>query len=340
MQADNPNNVTPLDAPDVPGLTFRLFRGDEDYPEVLRINSESKIADGLGHDLHTLETLKHVYGSGGDFNPQKDLLFAEINGSVVAFARVFRSRELDGSRVYTQIVFVLPEWRGKGIEQALLRWAQTRSQEREASEQDGAEAYMSTDIASNSKWLAQAVEAEGYEPVRYLFHMGTEDLDHIPDAPMPEGLELRPAKPEHYRAIWEAEVEAFRDHWGAHETSEQDYEDWLKYPLIQPDMWVVAWDGDQVAGSILNFINPDYNERMGRQMGYTEDISVRRPWRRKGLARAMLSQSMKLHKAMGMTQTLLSVDTQNPSGALQLYESMGYRVLSTDTTYRKPISRA
>jgi mycothiol synthase len=62
---------------------------------------------------------------------------------------------------------------------------------------------------------------------------------------------------------------------------------------------------------------------------------VRRPWRRRGLARAMLARSMKLHKEQGMTQTGLGVDTQNPSGALQLYESMGYEVVDTETTYQK-----
>ena len=185
--------------------------------------------------------------------------------------------------------------------------------------------------------LDNLIGAEGYEPVRYEFHMETADLDHIPDAPMPDGLEVRPAKPEHYRAIWEASTEAFGDHWGQPELEEEDFQSWLNDPQNQPELWMVAWDGDQVAGSILNFINHDYNARMGRKLGYTEIISVCRPWRRKGLARALLARSMKLHKENGMLQTALGVDTQNPTGALALYESMGYKVVSHSTTYRKPL---
>jgi ribosomal protein S18 acetylase RimI-like enzyme len=132
-------------------------------------------------------------------------------------------------------------------------------------------------------------------------------------------------------------VEAFRDHWGATEQTEDSYGEWLKHPANQPGLWVVAWDGDQVAGSILNFVHREYNERTGRKLGYTENISVRRPWRRKGVARAMLAQSMWMFREMGMTQTALGVDTQNPSGALKLYESMGYKVISHSTNYRKKL---
>ncbi len=167
--------------------------------------------------------------------------------------------------------------------------------------------------------------------------MQTPDLDHIPDVPMPEGLEVRPVKPEHYRAIWEATTEAFRDHWGAGDAEEEEFETWINHPLIQPDIWMVAWDGDQVAGSILNYISHDYNARTGRKLGYTETISVRRPWRRRGLARALLARSMQMHKELGMEQTALGVDTENPSGALKLYESMGYMVINKETVYRKKL---
>src|SRR5262249_958325 len=157
----------------------------------------------------------------------------------------------------------------------------------------------------------------GYAAVRYEFRMETPDLDHIPDAPLPSGFEVRPARPEHYHAIWQASAEAFLDHWGASAPDEAEYEKRLNDPSQQPDLWVVAWAGDEVAGSILNYIHHEHNARSGRRLGYTESISVRRPWRRHGLARALLARSMQLHKSWGMTQTALGVDTENPSGALR-----------------------
>ncbi len=332
------------DVPAIEGLTFRHFRGDEDYPGILAVNNASKIADGLEHDLHTLETIKYTYSTTTDHDPYKDMLIAEMavpglqgdepGGRMVAYNRVFLERQLDGSRVYYHFGFVLPEWRGKGLGRAMIRWIEGRARETEAAQESQAKAFVSSVAHSRSTGLENLLKSEGYEPVRYEFHMRTPDLDHIPDVPMPEGLEVRPVKPEHYHAIWEASTEAFRDHWGATEDDES-FDVWINHPLNQPELWMVAWDGDQVAGSILNFINHQYNKLTGSKLGYTETISVRRPWRRRGLARALLARSMKMHKDHGMTQTGLGVDTQNPSGALQLYESMGYQVVDTETAYRK-----
>jgi GNAT superfamily N-acetyltransferase len=335
IETTSDKTVSPPEAPTIDGLTFRHFRGDEDYPGILHVNNASKIADGLEHDLHTLETIKHTYESSPNHDPYKDVLIAEINGEMVAYNRVFCERQLEGDRVYLHFGFVLPEWRSKGIGHAMIHWAEDRAREVDAGGQREGTSYISSVVYSSMAGLENLLKGEGYEPVRYEFHMRTPDLDHIPDVPMPEGLEVRPVKPEQYRAIFDANQEAFRDHWGATENEEGDFESWMSHPLNQPDLWVVAWDGDQVAGSILNYVNHEYNRISGSKLGYTEAISVRRPWRRRGLARAMLARSMQLHKELGMTQTGLGVDTQNPSGALQLYESMGYQVIDTQTVYRK-----
>ena len=324
-------------APDIPGLRFRNFRGDEDYPAMLEVNNGSKVVDDLGHDLHTLDTIRYVYGTTPNHDPLHDVLIAEVDGKMVAFNRVFWYSELDGDRIYMHFGFVLPEWRGKGLGRRMIRWAEDRAREIDAAQSDKAPALLETSAYISQPAIENLLREAGYEPVRYEYHMMTEDLEHIPEVPMPEGLEVRPALPEHYHAIWHANAEAFQDHWGATPIDEQDFANMMKDPLVDPSLWMVAWDGDQVAGSILNFINHDFNKRTGRKLGYTESISVRRPWRRKGLARALLARSMDMFKKMGMTQTALGVDTQNPSGALQLYESMGYKVISQSTVYRKPL---
>ena len=79
---------------------------------------------------------------------------------------------------------------------------------------------------------------EGYAPLRYGYEM-TRPLDDptpIFDFRLPTGFEVRPSKPEHHRAVWEADVEAFRDHNGFSEPGESQYEAWRKDPLcFQPD---------------------------------------------------------------------------------------------------------
>jgi ribosomal protein S18 acetylase RimI-like enzyme len=168
------------------------------------------------------------------------------------------------------------------------------------------------------------------------------NLDDIPAAPMPPGLEVRPVQTEHLRAIWDADLEAFRDHWGEEVHTEGDYQRWLKIPECQPEIWKVAWDThtNEVAGMVLGFIDHAQNARFQRRRGWTENISVRRPWRKRGLAHALIAESLRELKARGMLEAALGVDTENLTGALRLYESMGFRSVRRDALWRKRISPA
>lgn len=167
--------------------------------------------------------------------------------------------------------------------------------------------------------------AGGYVPVRYDFEMVRPTLDDLPNAPLPEGLEIREVRSDQLRTIWEAEVEAFRDHWGAGLPTEEEYQQFITDP-VQTDtsLWRVAWEGDQVAGMVRSYINVHENEAYRRKRGWVENISVRRPWRRRGLARALIAASFPLLRARGMTEGALGVDSENPSGALGVYETCGF----------------
>jgi len=163
------------------------------------------------------------------------------------------------------------------------------------------------------------------------------DLEDIPEAPLPEGLVVRTPREDEMRKVWEAEEEAFRDHLGAAPPGESDYDGFLSFPYNDPTLWRIAWDGDEVAGQVRSYINGPENEAMGRRRGYTESISVRRPYRRRGLARALIVQSLHAVKERGMEEAALGVLTENLHGAFRLYESCGFRVVHSWTTLRKPL---
>ena len=178
------------------------------------------------------------------------------------------------------------------------------------------------------------LERADYQPVRYFHEMVRPSLDDIPDLPLPDGLEMRPALPEHYRAIWASVDETSQDEWGY---TGEDYETWLNnMSQFQPHLWQIAWDSatQQVAGHVLTFIDHEQNEKFKRKRGYTEGIGVGRAWRRRGLARALIARSLQAQKAEGMTESALAADSENVS--TRLYESCGFRVVRRDTIYRKP----
>ena len=159
----------------------------------------------------------------------------------------------------------------------------------------------------------------------------------IPEAPLPDGLEVRPVVESDHRRIWDADIEAFRDHWEAAVRTEEDYLGWFATPEIDTSMWRVAWAGDEVAGSVMTFIFPEENARLGVKRGWLEHISVRRPWRKHGLAGALIAQSLHVLRDRGMDEAALGVDAENVSGALRLYERFGFRRYRMGISYRKPL---
>jgi mycothiol synthase len=108
-------------------------------------------------------------------------------------------------------------------------------------------------------------------------------------------------------------------------------------PELDTSLWRVGWDGDEVAGSVMNFIYPAENDALGLRRGWLDHVSVRRPWRRRGLASALIAESMRALRDAGMTQAALGVDAENPTGALPVYENLGFRRARTGVQYRKPI---
>ena len=324
------------DSPPIPGLTFRRFRGEKNYPAIVAVIEGSKETDQIDH-TDTVEDVACAYRHLVNCDPYKDTLFVEMKDEVIGYARVWWIPRSDGMRSYCHFALLLPRWRGQTIRRAMLRHNERRLKKiASVHPKDGPRFFEVWAGDAEVDWVSLLLD-EGYKPVRYSFEMVRPNLDNIPNLPLPKGLEVRPAKPEHFRKIWDAEAEAFQDHWGATQWRDEWFEQWQEQPIFNPKLWQVAWDGDEVAGMILNFINEEENREYNRKRGYTETISVRRPWRRKGLAHALLARSFKVLKNQGMTEAALSVDAENISGALHLYESMGFRTVKRHAIYRKPL---
>jgi len=324
------------DLPDVPGLAFRGFRGDEDFPHIARVLNDACAADGIDRVERT-EDVERTYAHMDNCDPLTDMVFAEIDGDPVAYGRVTWWTELTGIRRLMPFCFVHPDARGRGIGAAMLAHNETRLTEIAAEHPaDGEQTFevFHTDTEEGARAL---YDQSGYRPVLYAIDMVRPDLHDIPDAPLPEGLVVRTPTDSEMRKVWEADVEAFRDHIGASEGTENDYRQFLEFPWNEPTLWRVAWDGEEIAGQVRSFVDSHHNEQFGRKRGFTENISVRSAYRRRGLARALLVQSLRAARDGGMTEAALSVQTENPQGAFRLYESVGFRRVRTWTTMYKPL---
>ncbi len=323
--------------PAIPGLSFRGFAGEGDYPKMLAVIEAGKHVDQVERS-DTLDDIRRNYSHLTNSDPYQDMLFAEINDEVIGYNRVWWEKQEDGTLLYNVVGFLNPDWRRKGIGTAMLQHAEARMRQIAAIHPENGEKFFQVWANGSEHGLQALLASQGYRPARYFCEMTRDINEPLPEAPMPPGLEVRPVTEAHYRPIFEAANEAFRDHWGFVErTFEEEFPHWIENPDFNPSLWKVAWDGDQIAGMVQNFINAGENAEYNRKRGYTEGISTRRPWRKLGLARSLLVQSIAMFKEMGMSETALGVDAENLSGALKLYQSVGYKEVKRSMSYRKPL---
>lgn len=327
----------PAEATAVPGLRFRHYLGEDDLPAMLRVYTAAHAADGL-QEVTTLEQLKLNYATLVNCDPARDIVLAEVDGELVAYARVFWTDLVEGGRSYENFGFVHPDWRGRGIGTAMHRHNEERLREIAAGHPGVAPKWLSSEGIDADPGNTALLLGDGYAPARYFYDMVAPSLEGITAPPMPNGIELRPATREQYRTIWLASAEAFRDHWGENEWSEQD---WTRFDAdpdnADPRFWRVGWDGDEVAGAVVTTVPVKENEEHGRARVYVAMVSVRRAWRRRGLARALLAGSLVAAREAGFTSASLGVDTDSPTGATALYGSLGFVPEKTFTAYRKAL---
>ena len=323
-------------APRIPGLTFRGFRGEADYPVIVEILRAANLADKVSQSV-TVEGITVQYQHLQRSDPSKDMVFIEIDGAAVGYGRCQWDQESEGDFIYNFFLHLGPAGRGKGIEKPVYEYFIGRLKETAKNHPAEADKFFQTWSTTTKLDNNKVIEELGFTPARYTIGMVRSCSQPVEVSPLPEGVEVRPVEESHLRPIFDAENEAFRDHWGSIDPTEENYKQWLEEPIHKPELWKVAWDGDQVVGMVRSFINQEENEEFNRKRGYTEEISVRRPWRRKGVARALLTRSIQMFIEMGMEETSLGVDTENPNGALNLYQSVGYIEERRWITYRKPV---
>lgn len=328
---------------EIPGLTLRQHAGGT-APASLMVPIANAVYAANGMDeITTVADLENwlTFAREG-FDPARDVVLAEVDGVLVGYAWVDWVDTTDGLREFRLGGYVHPDWQGRGVGRRLLDW-----QEAFARAHPGA--ATSTRPLVFGSWSSELnvrkgrlLAAAGYAPARYFFEMLRPTLDAVEVPPLPDGLDIRPAAKDRAgkKQLWEADAEAFEDHWGGFDSSDAAFEAWLVRPYWDADLWVVAWDGDEIAGAVMNTIYTDDNEAFGRRRGWLDSVFVRRRWRRRGLGAALVARSLVRLREAGMTEAMLGVDSDNPSGALALYERAGFAVHKRSAAYRKPMEAA
>ncbi|MEN8242083.1 MAG: GNAT family N-acetyltransferase [Chloroflexota bacterium] len=330
------DSVIVKNTPSIPGLTFRKFRGEADYPVMAELTNAANQVDGDDY-LASVEDIRSNYAHLERSDTDKDMLFVEFEGQAVGYGRCTWDVERNGDYLYKFFIKQHPDWRADGIPLAMIEFFQKRLIEISAKHPPEAPKYFHTWGQKGVKWHEEMMERLGINPVRHTISMLRPCSQPVEDHPLPEGIEVRPVASNDYRKVYDADVESFRDYWGKITPTEKEYQRFLNQPTFDPSLWKVAWEGDQVVGMVLNYIDHSENKKFNRRRGYTEGISVRHPWRRQGIARSLLTQSIRMFQEIGMDETSLGVYDDNHNGPKELYQSVGYQETRRCVIYRAQI---
>lgn len=323
-------------APDISGLRFRYYGGEDDIPAMAEVANAFNEANGE-KERWSVEMMRAEFRSPTHVAPEEGMLLGFVGDRLAVYSSIEYSDTSDGERHYRSVGNLHPDFRRRGLGTAMMAFNEGLLQEIAAGEAHPGPRRLITWLDDANTGGLELARQRGYQKVRVYHHMTRPDMEDIDVPPLPVGIEVRAVTREMLPQVWDAAAEAFRDHFGGHDFSPAARQRWLDDPLMDPQLLVVAFDGDEIVAGVQGAIDPDENEANGYRCGWTDPVFTRRAWRRRGLAYALLGRSLLALKARGMTSAQLGVDAQNENRALSLYERHRYRVDRSASEWHRPL---
>lgn len=327
-----------IPAPDLPGYVWRPERR-EDIPRVHQMLKAVEQADD-----RTLAGSLEDAGRQFDhpwFQPEiGSLLAIAPDGQAAALAWILADPQPRDEAQCHLWIEVHPGHRAHIQDELLLDWAEACGRRRlQQVAPAGVPRDLRIGLDDRQRARIALIEPRGYRPLRDFYHMRRDLSLPIPEPALPEGLELRPYTPDVSRLLMDVHNEAFQDHWNFHPVTEDG---WARHFIgrssFRPDLTFLIMDGDRIAGYSINRVSPEHNARQGFNAGHVGQLGVRREYRKKGIATALLCISMRAFQAEGLDYATLGVDAENLTGALKIYERVGFAVYERFIHFAKRIT--
>lgn len=244
---------------------------------------------------------------------------------------------------------VHPEYWGRGIGAALVRWAEDRANDLSRHAPTGIKSVLQTTLFESEPDAIKLFTDRGYSKVREWVHLILE-MDEPPIVPaLAPNLTLREMDLNNdWGIVGPAMDEAYADHWGAispgtfevveQEKSEMDESNEEDLPQDSsysnaPGYCFIVLDGDIVAGSIL--CNAKLAERT--DTGRVGSMFVRPGYRRQGIARTLMLASFDSFWKNGFRRVITDTDAKSFTDAPKLYKGLGMKLYRNEFTLEKEI---
>ncbi|MBN1121569.1 MAG: GNAT family N-acetyltransferase [Anaerolineae bacterium] len=321
------------------GYIIRPARMEDAATVVAALNAHSQAV--LGTDAMDEEELVQDWQEPGYDLDELTRVVAAPDGTIVAYGE-FWDRVATHTRPYTYIR-VHPDHHDLGIGTFVTNWVEGVARDRLKLADPAYKVSLVAHAYANDAPSLELLDELGYQMTRVFTRMIINLDGNLPEPVWADGIKVISmaeygAGIDEYRAVCKADVEAFKDHWGI---VEQPFEEQFKMFLHDsldndrhdPAVWFLAMDGGEIAGFALN--NP--YDSLGEDVAWVRSLGVKRPWRRRGIALALLHHTFREFAGRGYRQVGLSVDSQNLTNATALYEKAGMRKLNQLTLMEKTL---
>lgn len=273
------------------------------------------------------------------------------DGSLVCFGAARARAAAVRRRIVYQDGEVHPACRRRGLGSALLTWTEARSRQllrqplaadetTEPSAAGPVPAFLEVYANERQADRAQLYERHGFRQIRWYVDMRRTLDEPLPAVELPAGLSMigwSAERDDDYRI---AHVTAFDDHWGSEPLTKDEWHTrFTGSPVFRPDLTVGVVDGDgRLVGYVIGYHAPEDTAVTGRLEGWLGQVGTLREWRGRGVASGLMVHVMRLMREAGLDDAMLDVDTDNPSGAVGLYERLGFRAEHRYIRWQKPVS--
>lgn len=315
-------------------IRIRTYR-ETDLTSVVAVINASSAYDGIAFFKTEAEFQKRL--ESGKIGNRMDVFIAEApDGELLGYAEGFLRGEA-GERLYATHAAVLPQFRRMGVGSGLLEalWQRAGAISADLGDEP---VMLGSRIAISQTGAIRLFEKFGMQPVRNFYEMRRDLAQPIPDPQPLPGIELRLWGDDHWDyQVWEAAEEAFNDHWRHIPMSFDEFQHRMRTQGFNRERSFLALSGELVVGGALNFMGPDIALRRGENQGQIGILFVRRPWRKRGVGSALVLASLQEGLHAGHTSMELNVDADNLSGAVRLYEALGFTVAQKNIIYEREV---
>lgn len=317
----------------VPPLTWRSLT-PSDVPAWTDLLAAAELVDRTGEHESADDLAEQLADSSLDLGADTWAVYDE--GRLVAAGAVHGSTEVWDTDVVYCFGAVHPEQRRRGIGRELLSRQLRRAEALHARRHPLHPAHITVPVSDHVAAATALARSAGLQPVRHFFDM---HRDLRSDAPAPLDL-AAPLRVVGYASDRDDEVRrahntAFRGHFGSTERDVASWQHWFTGKhSFRPELSLLVVDGeDAVAGYLLTYFYDADAAADGYRTAYVGQLGTLPQWRGRGVASALLTRALSAYREAGYAQAALDVDSANGTGALRLYEAIGFRTVRSSTSW-------